>query len=100
MDVIESENLFEKSIDVGKLLVKELETLERYGVANIRGLDTGTFIAFDVPQRDRVVKDMQENNVIVGPASTQSIRLRPSLILDENHVGEFIECLKSVLIKL
>lgn len=97
LDVIEQNNLLEKSRDVGQFLVTSLECFSHYGLTNIRGYQTGTFIAFDIPNRDDVIRKLQENNVIVGPAGTNSIRLRPTLTLEKEHVEQFLLILEKVL---
>merc|ERR1711879_153471 len=59
-------------------------------VSNIRGV--GTIIAFDCESpaaRDELAMHLRDSGVLVGTNGTQSIRFRPSLNFNLEHVAEF-----------
>ena len=85
---IESQDLVEKTADVGRYLYGGLEELaQRYPneVKNLRGKDRGTFLAWDSPRRDEVLKLALEKGVNMGGSGDTSIRLRPMLIFHRQH---------------
>jgi 4-aminobutyrate aminotransferase/(S)-3-amino-2-methylpropionate transaminase len=85
---IEAHNLVEKTADVGRYLYGGLDELaHRYPeeVKNLRGKDRGTFLAFDSPRRDEVLKLAMQKGVNIGGSGDASIRLRPMLIFQRQH---------------
>jgi 4-aminobutyrate aminotransferase/(S)-3-amino-2-methylpropionate transaminase len=67
-------------------------------VSNVRGV--GTIIAFDCAtpaMRDELAAQLRNNGVYVGTNGTQSIRFRPSLNLNLQHVAEFTKVFQQTL---
>jgi len=70
-------------------------------VTNVRGV--GTIIAFDCATpalRDQFAAQMRNNGVYVGTNGTQSIRFRPSLNFNLEHVAEFTRVFQQTLSQL
>lgn len=89
---IERLGLVEKTAKVGQYLYGKLEELaQRYPeeIKNLRGKDRGTFLAWDSPRRDEVVKLAKARGVNMGGSGDATIRLRPMLVFEERH-GMFI----------
>jgi len=71
------------------ILGEASSTYPRY-VSNLRG--AGTVIAFDCESpaaRDELAMHLRDSGVLVGTNGTQSIRFRPSLNFNLEHVAEF-----------
>ena len=67
-------------------------------INNVRG--KGLFVAFDLPNkrlRNLVIDKLMELNVLVLPCGKNSIRLRPKLDIEKQHIDEFILKLDSVI---
>lgn len=83
--------LVENTADVGSYLYSGLKRLqERYTgqIMNLRGQDRGTFIAFDSPKRDTLIRNSKAMGLNIGGCGEQSIRLRPMLVFQKRH-GKF-----------
>jgi len=95
LQVIEEDDLLRHSTRIGNLLYDGLSNLD--GVRNVRHL--GSLGAFDVEDRSSVISRLQtEEQVLVGPCGMKnSIRLRPSLILSETDVSQFLDALQRIL---
>ena len=97
---IERLDLVSHTAKIGGYLYENLEKLsQRYPgqLQNLRGKDRGTFIAFDNPQRDQLLKNMKGLGVNVGGCGTDTVRLRPMLIFQETHANIFLETLEKGL---
>ena len=68
---------------------------EMPGVHNVRHI--GSFGAFDIQNRDRVVLSLQEAGVIVAGCGTDSIRIRPPLILNHLDAERALERIEATL---
>ncbi|RYP44542.1 hypothetical protein DL768_008991 [Monosporascus sp. mg162] len=91
-DEVERLGLVEKTAVVGKYLYTKLEQLAaRYPgeIHNLRGKDRGTFLAWDSPRRDEVLKLAKTRGVHMGGCGETTVRLRPMLIFQEEHVQNF-----------
>ena len=87
-DEIERLGLIDKTAAVGKYLYSKLEELARRypgQIQNLRGKDRGTFLAWDSPRRDDVLKLAKAQGVNIGGCGETSVRLRPMLIFQEEH---------------
>lgn len=85
---IERLNLVERTAQVGQYLFDKLEQLAvQYpdDIRNLRGKDRGTFIAWDSPRRDEVLKLAKAKGLNIGGSGENTIRLRPMLIFEETH---------------
>lgn len=88
---------------VGKYLFAKLEklaeTFPQY-LADLRGKDRGTFIAWLMPStqvRNQFLVDMRKHGVNVGGCADRSVRLRPMLVFEEKHADVFAHVLEKVL---
>ena len=85
---IEQRDLIAKTKRTGTYLFDGLERLAREvpaEVLNLRGKDRGTFIAFDSPRRDEVVRLCKQRGVNIGGSGERAVRLRPMLIFEPDH---------------
>ncbi|CAZ85079.1 unnamed protein product [Tuber melanosporum] len=85
---IAKHDLIKNTAETGDYLYRELEKLassfpER--VQNLRGKDRGTFIAFDTPERDALLKKMKTFGVNIGGSGETAVRLRPMLVFQKHH---------------
>ena len=84
-------DLINHTAKTGQYLYSQLEELrERYPdeIQNLRGEGQGTFIAWDSPRRDEVLKKAKQAGVNIGGSGTSAVRLRPMLIFQKRH-GKF-----------
>lgn len=91
-DEVNRLNLVERTAEVGKYLYAKLEKLSQEApgeILNLRGKDRGTFIAWDSPRRDEVIRLAKERGLNVGGSGDTAIRLRPMLIFEERHGESF-----------
>lgn len=90
MEIIHEEKLVQNSAKQGAYILKQLEKLaKKRKITNIRG--RGLQCAFDLPtakERDALIKNALENNLLLIGAGETSIRLRPSLIIKKHHIDE------------
>ncbi|KFY24885.1 hypothetical protein V493_04967 [Pseudogymnoascus sp. VKM F-4281 (FW-2241)] len=94
--------LVENTAKVGKYLYSGLERLSaRYPseILNLRGKGCGTFLAFDSPRRDAVVKEAKQKGVNIGGSGERAVRLRPMLIFEEKHADILLSTLESIIQK-
>lgn len=90
-DEVQRLGLVEKTAQVGNYLFGKLEKLAQEfpkEITNLRGKGQGTFIAWDSPRRDEVIRLAKQSGLNIGGSGEQSIRLRPMLIFEERH-GKF-----------
>ena len=88
VDVIERLDLVQNTARVGDYLFAGLESLaQRYPnqIQNLRGKGQGTFIAFDSPRRDEVLRKAKGEGVNLGGSGERAVRLRPMLVFQEHH---------------
>lgn len=94
--------LVENTAKVGKYLYSGLERLSaRYPgeILNLRGKGCGTFLAFDSPRRDAVVKEAKQKGVNIGGSGERAVRLRPMLIFEEKHADILLSTIESIIQK-
>ena len=89
LKIVREDKLIEKVDSVGLQLMSELEKL---GLNNVRG--KGTMIAFDVDDSTQFQKACLENGLILGICGKNTVRLRPSLLVDNEVSSQFIDLLK------
>lgn len=93
-------NLVEHTKQVGDYLYAGLERLAKQHpeeVKNLRGKGQGTFIAFDSPRRDQVLKKAKVVGINIGGSGETAVRLRPMLIFEKKHADILLDRLKQVL---
>ncbi|ROT40365.1 4-aminobutyrate aminotransferase [Sodiomyces alkalinus F11] len=97
---IQQRGLVAQAARVGDYLYAGMQRIaERYPdqVANLRGKDRGTFIAFDSPRRDEVLHRAKSLGVNVGGSGATAVRLRPMLVFEERHADIFLEVLEKIV---
>ncbi len=88
LEEIQQHDLVARTAQTGEYLYAGLASLGQKfpdQILNLRGKDRGTFIAFDSPHRDDVVRRCKQKGVNVGVSGEQAIRLRPMLIFEKQH---------------
>ncbi|KAF1835206.1 4-aminobutyrate aminotransferase [Decorospora gaudefroyi] len=65
-------------------------------IMNLRGQGQGTFIAFDSPRRDEVLRKSKGQGVNIGGSGEMAVRLRPMLIFQRGHADLLLERLERV----
>ncbi|KAK5136476.1 hypothetical protein LTR08_003121 [Meristemomyces frigidus] len=96
---IERLNLVQSTAETGDYLYKRLEKLgEKYPgeIQNLRGKGQGTFIAWDSPRRDEVLKKAKGEGINVGGSGERAVRLRPMLIFQKKHADIFVDAMEKV----
>jgi 4-aminobutyrate aminotransferase / (S)-3-amino-2-methylpropionate transaminase len=81
-------DLVRNTAEVGDYLYAKLEALQArfpHEMANLRGKECGTFIAWDSPRRDEVLKKAKAFGINIGGSGMTAVRLRPMLIFQKHH---------------
>ncbi|KAF2261668.1 4-aminobutyrate aminotransferase [Lojkania enalia] len=92
-------NLVENTAATGDYLYAGLNRLaQQYTneINNLRGKGQGTFIAWDSPRRDEVLKKAKSIGINVGGSGESAVRLRPMLIFQKHHADIFLERLEKI----
>jgi L-lysine 6-transaminase len=97
LEVIEEDNLVDHVNQVGGYLQSQLQVLadEEEYISNPRG--KGLFCAIDLPNthaRDELRKECMKNHLMILGCGTKSIRFRPPLITQEEHIDEGLDILR------
>lgn len=104
INVIQSENLVQKTEQTGSKLKKGLSQLQaRYQnvISNVRGV--GTFCAMDfkdAPTRDKALEQLAMHGVYAGGCGNQSVRVRTALVFTDKHSEILLDKVEAVLAKL
>ncbi len=102
--IMEAENLVENARTQGTLLLREIETLAEafpHRVFNARG--RGLMCAFDLSNRDtrdRLVKRLFQERLLLIGCGEKSIRFRPHLIVSPAEILEAVGVIRKVLANL
>jgi 4-aminobutyrate aminotransferase/(S)-3-amino-2-methylpropionate transaminase len=97
---IERLDLVRHTASTGDYLFGGLQRLaEKYpkDIQNLRGQGQGTFIAFDCPRRDEVLKKAKAHGINIGGSGEMAVRLRPMLIFQNHHADMLLERLERIL---
>lgn len=100
LQIIEEDDLCGNATEVGNYLQQSLTQLanEDARVKNVRGLGLLTAFDFTTPNlRDSFIKKAMHYNAIFLGCGEKSIRFRPALIMQQQHVDEGLEIIKKVL---
>lgn len=97
LEVIEQDQLIEKTAETGNYLLGELQIMadKHEYISNPRGM--GLFCAIDLPDthsRNAVLKECMNNRLMILGCGTRSIRFRPPLITEKNHIEEGLHILE------
>jgi 4-aminobutyrate aminotransferase/(S)-3-amino-2-methylpropionate transaminase len=102
VEQIEELDLLNNVTRVGDFLYNGLERLsEEFPTefSNLRGKDCGTFIAFDVKNRDDFVKRARTLGVNMGASGPTSVRLRPMLVFQEQHATILLNTVRRLVVE-
>ncbi|PGH01224.1 4-aminobutyrate aminotransferase [Helicocarpus griseus UAMH5409] len=97
---IERLDLVNHTAATGEYLYAGLERLAQQYPAefqNLRGKGQGTFIAWDSPQRDAVLRKAKTVGVNIGGSGQRAVRLRPMLIFQKHHADILLESLEKIV---
>lgn len=92
IDEVARLDLVRHTAATGEYLFAALERLgQKYPgeIENLRGRGQGTFIAWDSPRRDEVLKRAKSVGVNIGGSGARAVRLRPMLIFQKHHGESF-----------
>lgn len=103
LQIIEEDHLIHNAAVSGEYLQENLQQLaqEFPVISNVRGL--GLLTAFDFPNqtlRDKFIHQAFQKNCIFIGCGTHSIRFRPALIMQKDHIDEGIGIIREVISKL
>ena len=100
MEIVEEDNLCNHAAEMGEHLQNQLLKISHQDerVANVRG--RGLLTAFDFPTkelRNKFVEKGMEHGVMFLGCGNQTIRFRPALIIQKDHIDEGLEVMEKVL---
>ncbi|MFM6975811.1 MAG: L-lysine 6-transaminase [Sphingobacteriaceae bacterium] len=100
LEIIKEDQLVEKAAATGAYLQEKLLNIsEKFSIiSNVRG--RGLLTAFDFPDkanRDQFIKKGLEKNVMFLGCGHQTIRFRPALIMEKNHIDAGLEVMEQIL---
>jgi len=100
MEIIAEDNLCDNAAKMGDYLQDQLADIaeKHTTITNIRG--KGLLTAFDFPNkamRDKFIDVGLEHNVMFLGCGEKSIRFRPALIIEKNHIDEGLEILQKIV---
>jgi len=99
IDEILGKNLVEHCAQVGTQLYAAMEGLalkHSDRIQNLRGKGQGTYIAFDTTDSAGLVAGMKSLGVNIGTCGTRTVRLRPMLVFEEQHIPRLIQTFEAV----
>lgn len=100
-EIIEEENLLENAQIMGKYLLDNLMDIQKEFaglVSQARGL--GLMCSFDLPNaevRTKFLKELYQNKLVMLGCGAKTVRFRPPLIIQKEHIDQGIEIIKNVL---
>ncbi|ETS87897.1 4-aminobutyrate aminotransferase [Pestalotiopsis fici W106-1] len=97
---IERFDLLQNTVVTGDYLYAGIEGLRKKypdQIKNLRGKGMGTFIAFDTPNRDKLLVQAKSLGVNVGGSGEEAVRLRPMLIFQQYHADILLDRLETLL---
>lgn len=99
IDEIERLDLVNNTARVGEYLYSGIEQLAKKfpgEILNLRGKGQGTFLAFDSPRRDEVLKKAKGFGINIGGSGANAVRLRPMLVFQKRHADILLEALEGI----
>lgn len=96
---IERLDLVNHTAKVGDYLYSGFEQLAQSypnEIQNLRGKGLGTFLAFDSPRRDEVLKKAKAVGINIGGSGERAVRLRPMLIFQKHHADMLFDGLEKI----
>ncbi|MFA6247134.1 MAG: L-lysine 6-transaminase [Mucilaginibacter sp.] len=103
MEIIEEDGLCDKAAQTGEYLQTSLKNIAAKNtiITNVRG--KGLLTAFDFPDadtRNAFINHGLEYNIMYLGCGDRSIRFRPALIIDKQHIDEGMNVLEKILLQL
>ncbi|RYE04731.1 MAG: aminotransferase class III-fold pyridoxal phosphate-dependent enzyme, partial [Sphingobacteriales bacterium] len=103
LNIVKEDGLVEHAATTGAYLLAQLHKLaEKHSiVTNVRG--RGLLCAFDLPskaQRDKFIAEGLVENVMFLGCGAQTIRFRPALTIQKEHIDKGVEKMDGILGKL
>jgi len=100
MEIIEEDGLCAKAAQTGRYLQQQLLNIsQKYPViSQVRG--KGLLTAFDFPDqemRDKFINNGLAQNVMFLGCGQKTIRFRPALIIEKNHIDEGLSVLEKIV---
>jgi L-lysine 6-transaminase len=102
-EIIAEEKLVENSYTLGKYLLQNLDTLQTEFpglISQARGL--GLMCSFNMPdteKRNKFLKDLLNNHLIMLGNGSRSVRFRPPLTVTKSEIDECLAIIRDVLKK-
>lgn len=99
MEIIEEDNLCENAAQMGEYLQNQLSDIASRTsmISNVRG--KGLLTAFDFPdkaKRDEFIKQGFDNNIMYLGCGDKSVRFRPALIIEKDHINCGLDMLEKI----
>jgi L-lysine 6-transaminase len=100
MEIIEEDQLCNNAALVGEYLQNRLHEIaaKKSIMSNVRG--RGLLTSFDFPDkatRDEFIARGMEKNVMFLGCGAKTIRFRPALIIEKNHIDEGLSVLETLI---
>jgi len=95
LDIIEEENLLANATQIGAYIEQELAGIQ--GIKEVRG--RGLMIGIELEEAVGPIRDalLHKHHIFMGYAGKHTLRLLPSLAIDQAIADRFLESLRSVL---
>jgi len=95
LDIIEEENLLANATQIGAYIEQELAGIQ--GIKEVRG--RGLMIGIELEEAVGPIRDalLHKHHIFMGYAGKHTLRLLPSLAIDQAISDRFLESLRSVL---
>ena len=93
-------DLVRHTAETGDYLYRELARLRDaypHEMLNLRGRGMGTFIAWDSPWRDEVLRRAKRFGINLGGSGERAVRLRPMLVFQRRHADVLLDRLEKVM---
>jgi L-lysine 6-transaminase len=101
LEVIESDELFERAAEHGRYLRARLDELaEDFPALVLHPRGRGLMCAFDLPttaDRDELIRQLWRRGVILLPAGTDGVRFRPALTVSRDDIDAALDGVRRAL---
>ena len=99
MEIMEEDNLCDNAAKIGEYLQDQLADIASRNpiISNVRG--KGLLTAFDFPdknKRDTFIQQGLQNNIMYLGCGEKSIRFRPALIIEKEHIDLGLDMLEKI----
>lgn len=94
-------DLVRHTASVGAYLFDELVRLSNmfpHEMLNLRGRGMGTFIAWDSPRRDEILRKAKSVGINLGGSGERAVRLRPMLVFQKRHAEVLLDRLERIML--